>query len=72
LTNESRTQYADEKIEDTKGVTRSRESKDRWYNFEKKRSKGQTMITKHYIETLRSSNTNFTENRGSTRVLRKG
>ena len=27
LTNESRTQYADEKYEDTKGVTRSRNSK---------------------------------------------
>jgi hypothetical protein len=46
-----------EKFEDTKGVIRSRKSKDRQYNWQKETDKG----TKHYTENKRLGNTNPTK-----------
>jgi hypothetical protein len=60
-----------EKFEDTKGVIRSRKSKDRQYHGQKKKDKGANNDLKtHYTENKRSSNTNLIKNRGWTQVLR--
>jgi len=55
-----------EQVKDTKGVIRSRKSKDRQYD-EKKTHKCQTMIYKHYTESSRLNNTNLTKTEGELR-----
>ena len=42
-----------ERFEDTKGAIRSCKSKERQYNYQKIKVKGQTMVIKHSTENLR-------------------
>jgi len=50
-----------EKFEDTKGVIRSHKSKDRHYNDQKKKDKGQRMADKTLHRKLKLNNTNPTK-----------
>jgi len=53
-----------ERFEDTKGVTRSRKSKDRHHNDQAKKTIGQTIIYKTLKKTQRSNKTYPTKSRG--------